>query len=432
MGSTCDGVSTSHECINKDVSDQTGGSYSADCLWCIGYQNETGIDKCVPQSKYCDDKSLCQDYKVGNLDCDAADFYLPIVVICFTVAFGCAILRNAAEFPTLTCLNAFCILQWFPFMGLAIWCAVDLSSEGCEIWSWWLFCLFVGPFGMIILLTLLPIAEILLKSVTMFAMRPVGKWGLALLVLIIVGAMIFGFAMVLLEIIISFDWIGIFTKMSIIFLGYDWAALALEYQTADSCSLLMKFWYIIQCINKENDINDNVNNHIDDEINTNEHEEIEEEEKYPFSKSDHNAIPTELAVNASSSKLDINTPLMDNKSDHQKEVELLIYQLFFFVCWESTFIALAVKYEDLEPCFMNAATAGPASISIAKQIYNSDTATCCKIFLILFTVLLIIFSGWSCSCNDDCYNFHIIVIIMVSIWAFISMCYHLIRIYDQL
>ena len=94
-------------------------------------------------------------------------------------------------------------------------------------------------------------------------------------------------------------------------------------------------------------------------------------------------------------------------------------------------IVLAFLFEEYEPCFMNIATVGPVLFCIGKRIYYQVGSKCCNVVSLGIGLYLIGFSIWSCSCNVDCGNLHIAVILVVALWAFISIIGHAIHLKEK-
>eukprot|EP01084_Bolivina_argentea_P037177 68740_1 len=303
-----------------------------------------------------------------------------------------------------------------------------MSAIAMETWFMFACCSFYGPILIGILSLLIPFLITAKEAIQEYVTRPVSARVLASLVYIIPCAMAANIVVVLVEISINRDLIAFGAEWSLIVLGFDWALLVFEYQTEESKRKAAKWWCRITF--REYNLNEHGNmdvylaqrNEIIEESETEEH-------KYPANKLLVSRCADEKKD--SRSQLIFNSDPIDRDAhDNEAGIQLLVIWLLCYVTWMTGWIVWACANEDKEPCLMNIATAGPVIASISKRIHSffhdKDTLCCCCCGGLFFCGIIIM-SIVSCLCEGDhehCGRMHLIVIIMVNLWSWLTFVDH--------
>eukprot|EP01083_Nonionella_stella_P045083 121186_1 len=434
------------ECVNADswINDGDGGYYtiSDNCLWCEGYRNITDVDKCVQDFDYCNNKSLCKSYQfLGSLDCERGEVFGTMFILGIGIGYACINCFFASQYRHLSIVSIFLRTEAMIFLGVSIWVvASGFSQLSSDIWSVLLLIVVFGPLLLAILCLIIPIVEVYLKEIWKFSMSPVGKLGLASLVLFIFISLGVGIVLTIVEFCVRHNIISTATKSSIIILGFDWAMLAFEYQTPASCLWLIGCWYWIQCADNhnvhpsENTATFEQKQECKMEVSANDMDEqkyviLDDRESTGAGRSELRPVPLSVPLVQSSINAGNNTV-----HSNEASIKLLIGQLILFVIYEATLIVLAWQMEDWEPCIMNWATVGPVLFGIVQRWRAKTDTKCCRYLSGVMALSMIGFSVVSCSCNDeyvDCHNLHVIVICIVSLWSLITFCSHSVHLYKK-
>ena len=385
----CSSYHTKSGCIGPEYTD--GQPDQDNCAWCINYMNSTmNSTQCIAVNNYCTNSQQCDviEFSSDSEKCS----YLAAFVVGMTFLSGCLALcivfvsikgyKLSNKMARSTC-GACCSL-FIVALVASIWYAFHLKDNEAALIYLIVFLAFVLGIIMICLLAIsIPAFIALIKHIYAFVIKPVNKYGLISLVILIWILFISGFVIVCIQLIIKREIISSITYLSLLILGIDLVELVFEIQTKESKSLLL------------NSNSSNAN--------------IEEEEEQKYEQEEESIVSHDESI------------------DEEHSTEIIIWQLLAFIVQACSFIVLAFIFEEYEPCFMNWATVPPVAVNIKFWMHHNGISVnshqCCKFKLcLLFIILSLIgFSVVSCICNEDCIGYHVVVIMMAFLWSLTSL-----------
>lgn len=206
----------------------------------------------------------------------------------------------------------------------------------------------------------------MLKSSYFVVIKPVNKYGLVLIMFII----LVGFAglacMIFIQIIIEYSILATATYLALFLFGFDLIALAKDVQTDESKALMRKNKDEFEMLPKD------------------------DEKKY-----------ADFVIESST------------------KAPMLLWHLLVFVLYVGILIALGFAFPESEACFSNWANLGVASVVIGKWVTMGQMRCSCfwKTFAAISWIMMIVICSFSCDCTDGCDDWSVAMTAIASVWS---------------